>query len=118
MKKATANISNYKRLASVLLGVVMAVVIVFGQVTSYDAPENIQENEQQTNEDSSEDILVLKAADAIASSVQVNLTHQYYFISEIIFADEPSTSGWHIATPVLTTFMHTLFRQIISPNAP
>ena len=120
MKKAITDISNYKCGATLFFGVIMAVVITIGQISSYRTPDKAQNQEQldSTDDSSNNDILLLKAADAIATSVQVSLTHQYYFISEIIFAEEPGTSEWHTTTPVLTTYMHTIFRQIISPNAP
>lgn len=121
MKNTKATISNYKQLSTLILGLVMALVITVGQVTANNTSDKIQTQEQQdqqTDNDQAEEMLVLKAADAISTSVQVSLTHHYYFISEIIFDDQSKTDGWHIETPVLTTFMHTLFRQIISPNAP
>lgn len=117
--KRILNISNTKNSLVLILGVFAALTILSSQVYM-DQITPQYEVTQDTNTDDSGDHeqIMVKAADAVSSTVHITLTHQLYFIQEILLSEDDSEERTFIKLPKLSTFFTTLFRQIISPNAP
>jgi len=103
---------------TLIVGILAAVIILSGQVSNTQSvPTNVIT--QQADEDTEDQQKsVLKAVDAVATSAAVSITHQFYFITEIFLPQENHEESAQIELPKLSTFFTTLFRQIISPNAP
>jgi|GEM_PF-3165219 len=56
---------------------------------------------------------------AIVTTPGVNVHHEYYQIKEIVFDDDPSIGWIHDDRPQpKSSYRQTLFRRVISPNAP
>ena len=113
------NISRTKNTLVLILGLFAALTILSGQVYVNHVASNI-EIKQDANDDESgeQEQFIVKAADAVSSTVHISVSHQLYFIQEILLAGEESEESTFIKLPKLSTFFTTLFRQIISPNAP
>ena len=58
------------------------------------------------------------AEDAIASIVPLSVSHVLHFIADIFLPEKDKLNVEVDTTPELTTYFKTLFRRIISPNAP
>lgn len=102
-----------------VVGILAALTILSGQVYNIriSPPVEISQEETADTDDQPEQTTI-KAVDAVATTANVNLTHQFYFISEILHKEENHEESTYFELPKLSTFFTTLFRQIISPNAP
>ena len=103
-----------------IVGILAALTILSGQVytTQLAAPTEVVSQEDSATSDAEQQQVIVKTVDAVSTSASVSLTHQFYFISEILHIQENHEESTFFELPRLSTFFTTLFRQIISPNAP
>ena len=102
------------------MGVLIAMVLGMGQVnylTDTVEKPTVEQNEDE-NQDTSDEIIIVSAVDAISTSAQLVISHVFYFISENILSDSPKINSGYFEKPYLVSYLTTIFRQIISPNAP
>jgi hypothetical protein len=102
-----------------IVGILAALTISSGQVyqTQFTSPVEVGQDGNSEEADDQQHISI-QSVDAMATTAHVNLTHQFYFITEILHTEENHEESTHFELPKLSTFFTTLFRQIISPNAP
>lgn len=107
---------------TLVIGVLLAVILVSNQIISHYQENSVKEitksQDASTDEDSAAEVSFIQAVDAISSSVQMSLTHVFYFINEILLSDGSENITGYFEGPYLETYLNTIFRQIISPNAP
>ncbi|MEO1051804.1 MAG: hypothetical protein AAFX87_14335 [Bacteroidota bacterium] len=125
--KLIKDIQSKKKAAMLLLGLIAALFVSFGQVYSVQFPDHDQEvnaaHQSQADDDGQEqqDQEVVKAAyDVISSSVNqlVVSSDQYFHSNFALDKDEVKTSSSEVPHLKLSRYFKVLFRQIISPNAP
>jgi hypothetical protein len=119
MKKNTA------RTLTMIVGVITALVVVFSQVFYFDAPNYAkkeaktgQEKKKNKEDETGKSYVSLPSISQPTASTNVEADHALTFLQEILFENKKEP-GNHAAVPLsLGKFFHTLFRVIISPNAP
>ncbi|MCF6353273.1 MAG: hypothetical protein L3J06_09710 [Cyclobacteriaceae bacterium] len=75
-----------------------------------DAPNAKSEDHQSKVTVASQDVFLS------VSTIQVDQV--YHQIKEIVFGDDKKEKHTHVVTKYVSSFLKTLFRQVISPNAP
>ena len=103
-----------------MLGLLIAVLLGVGQVNSYsnDLAKHAVEQDADADTSESADLVMVSTVDALASSVLSLISHVFYFISENIVSEQADIASVYLEKPYLETYLNTIFRQIISPNAP
>ena len=117
-------IGRKNKLFSLILGLITAVVLVasqFSYVTEGDqmTPQPV-ENEPTTKDagDNHQETYLSIASFTLAPSITLHAAHEAIVIFEVALGEEPGQSVVD-NIPVFTgKLFHTLFRLIISPNAP
>lgn len=120
---------NMKReriqIGTLILGVITAVAIVLSQCFffQHQSPSNQKEvakSQQHQAGDQQQDnqAYISLPSTSLPSSTHVEVTQSSFFLFEILFEEStPSVSSSGV--PILVDkLFHTLFRAIISPNAP
>ncbi|UII33398.1 hypothetical protein LVD17_06130 [Fulvivirga ulvae] len=115
-------ISKYKQTIGIVIGIVAAVVILVSQSFYYDYMANAEvgvktEIGNETTDDQQPDILTI-SKDAVTTVVQFTITQVLHFIAELQLANSDEIQVEFDQKVELDTFFKTLFRLIISPNAP
>ena len=114
-------ISKYKQSIGIVIGIVAAVVILVSQSFYYDylaSADGVNtEISTENTDDQQPDILTI-GKDAVATVVQFTITHVLHFIAELQLANSDEIEIEFDQKVELDTFFKTLFRLIISPNAP
>jgi hypothetical protein len=105
-----------------IFGSLTAVVVIFTQLFLYEAPQEKPDSHvktEKTSDESSNDKVLLSAPQpSVLSSFHASLNHEAVFLFEILL-DVKEHKGWAPEVPVsLGKYFLTLFRAIISPNAP
>lgn len=108
---------------SLFFGIVTALVIVLSQLFWFQAAtftKKVAEVEQKadTTKGASEETQISLPSSSLPSTNTVVVEHDFTFLHEILFEKETSPE---VSKSVLQTagkFFQTLFRAIISPNAP
>jgi hypothetical protein len=105
-----------------IFGALTAVIVIVTQLFLYEAPQgklNSSVKTEKTSDENSGDKVLLSAPQpSVLSSFHANLSHEAVFLFEIIL-DVKEHKAWAPETPVsLGKYFITLFRAIISPNAP
>lgn len=117
--KGYSSIVRYKFNAGILLGMLAALVIVLTDITTVHVP--VQEDivsQTASDQDSGEDQQISAGKDLVATVSQLTLHHAWHFIASI-YTDEgqdQDTEGFEVRE--YNSWFRTLFRLIISPNAP
>jgi hypothetical protein len=102
-----------------IMGILAALTILSGQVYTTQLTPAVEVSQEDTSSsDTEHQQTIVKAVDAVSTSANVSLTHHFYFINEILHIEENHEESTFFELPKLSTFFTTLFRQIISPNAP
>lgn len=116
------NISKIKSSVSLITGVLAALVILFTQSFYFDyAAETQTESKVKTeqSDNTDEDQAILKiGSEAVAQVAQVSLQNALHFISNIYLDNSQQNHIEYKPKPLFNAYFHTLFRLIISPNAP
>lgn len=115
------NISGKNRLLVILLGFTVALFTLASGYVKTDIAEEKETKEvtQTSDKKSPESQATLSVFDAIPNVLQINLpTFLDILISEIEIVIEEKLEIDQIREKGTTEFFRTLFRRIISPNAP
>jgi hypothetical protein len=105
-----------------IFGSMTAVIVIVAQLFLYEGPQpekNSRVKTEKTSDESSGDKVLLSAPQpSVLSSFHASLNHEAVFLFEIIL-DVQERKPWAPEIPVsLGKYFLTLFRAIISPNAP
>lgn len=114
------NISKYKRSISLVMGVLAAMLIIFTQSFYFDyaaSADKKVKTEQSDSSDKEQTILKI-GSEAVAQVAQVSLQNVLHFISNIYLDNSEQNHIEYRPQPLFNAYFHTLFRLIISPNAP
>ncbi len=115
------NISQKNRILVLLLGFVVALfTLAAGYVEPTKSLDSSNEEVAQAADDQSpESQTYISAFDAIPNILQISLpAFEDYLIAEIILDTEDESVIFELKELGTTEFFKTLFRRIISPNAP
>ena len=112
-----------KHKAGILLGILAAVTILFSQSFYYSLSESdtFIQDEQKSSETKKADDKheVITSSNVLLSSIaQLNIEKIASFVIEIPFNDGVNFGNLRPEPGDYNTYFRTLFRQIISPNAP
>jgi hypothetical protein len=109
------------KILTLLAGIATAGVIVFSQLFYFQAANYCQEKadtEQQAQKKDGSETHISIPSSSISSSTHIELTHDLVFILDALFeSDSNEGEATSISLPA-NRFFQTLFRFIISPNAP
>ena len=111
MKKKTLS-----RIFMIASGILAAVIIVFSQ-SYYQQSELTQKNDSE-KKDKSEKVMVSAPSDAVTSNSLVKLSENTAISVPSSFSITEIKSFVKIEKKVFVRFFRTLFRVVISPNAP
>lgn len=115
-----------KRIQSItlILGSLLAVAIICAQLfqfqsaSSYASKKDIKTEQQQNEQSNSEESVITLPSFSLPTSVHVSLTQEAHYLFEILFEDVPEKTSNTEAPAFPEKLFNTLFRVIISPNAP
>lgn len=109
------------KILTLLAGIATAALIIFSQLFYFQAANYCQkkaETEQQAQKKGGNESHISIPSSSISSSSHVEITQDLSFVLEILFeGDSKEEEVTRISLPV-NRFFQTLFRFIISPNAP
>lgn len=118
-------LSKYKiRVGTVILGVFTAMVIIFGQLFYFQAAPYAKKEVKQETQDGqqadhdSQTFISQPSGSLPAASAQVEINHESFCIQEILFEDVDIDYPQDRIPLYVGKLLHTLFRTLISPNAP
>lgn len=114
------NISKFKRSVAFVTGILAAAVILFTQSFYFEYATDVEskvKTEQSDNSDQDQAILKI-GTEAVAQVAQVSLQNVLHFISNIYLDNSQQNHIEYRPKPLFNAYFHTLFRLIISPNAP
>lgn len=105
-----------------IFGSLTAVVVIFTQLFLYEGTQHTKDHgvktEKTSGESSGEKVFISGPQPSVLSSFDASLSHEAVFLFEILL-DNQEHKGWAPEVPVsLGKYFLTLFRIIISPNAP
>lgn len=114
------NISNYKHLVGISMGVITAFVILFTQsfYFNYVTDSKVEVKTEQADDSGETSLDLTISQDAVSSVVQININQILPYISDIHFTLEDQGNFEIISVPELNKYFRALFTLIISPNAP
>lgn len=106
---------------TLLAGIVTAGVIVFSQLFYFQAAtycqEKVDTKQHDPTSDSPESYISIPSS-TISSTCNVEIHQDLSSVSEILFEKQSDEESNNIISLPVNKFFHTLFRFIISPNAP
>lgn len=109
------------RILTLLAGIVTAAVIVFSQLFYFQAATYCQkkaETTEQSQKEGSKESYISIPSSTISSTSTIDLNQSVSFVLETLFEDEgDQKTAPEVELPVSRLFQ-TLFRFIVSPNAP
>ena len=113
---------NRIRIWTMIMGIITALVIVFSQLFFYQnanySKKEIKKGEEQKEQNSSDETYITPPSVSQSFSTHVEGDQKSSYLFEILF-EEDEVENKPIEIPrSLGKFFHTLFRVIISPNAP
>lgn len=120
MKTRNTNKGNIKHVTGIAIGILAAVVILFSQSFYFEYVANIEGKatvEHSSDVDSSETVLKM-AHQALSTVVQFAIHNVLHFISQIYIENNTELEVKIENSISFDSFFQTLFRLIISPNAP
>lgn len=116
--------NNKTRAFTIVAGVLTAVAIILSQLFYYQGAqfckkEQTSENhEKKAPADEPEEAFVAGPSTSVLTSTHVDLTHKTFVLFEILFPEKEEDVYQSDLPLTLGKYFHTLFRIIISPNAP
>lgn len=109
------------KILTLLAGIATAGVIIFSQLFYFQAANYCQQkvdSEQQAHKKDGTESYISIPSSSISSSSHIEITQDLSFVLEILFEGESKEEEvTRISVPVNQIFQ-TLFRFVISPNAP
>lgn len=103
------------------MGLLSAVAILATDVTSFSYQELVEthaQNDDTADGEEKENTQITAEKNLVASVSQLTIQHGWHFIAEIYFDDEQDYDITGLDVKKYNTWFRTLFRAIISPNAP
>ncbi len=119
--KGYSSIVRFKFRTGILLGLLAAVAILATDITSVSYQAVIESHAQADDTANGEDqdnTQITAEKNLVASVSQLTIHHGWHFIAEIYFDDEQDRDISGLDVREYNTWFRTLFRTIISPNAP
>jgi hypothetical protein len=111
------NISSIKRSSSLIFGLAMAFLLFFQQPFLVENPNKSDNTEQSEQEKPDAEYRVM-SYEVLLPVMQFNLFHSFDLILEIPNPDKQDFTLLEYVEKAFHNYFHTLFRLIISPNAP
>ncbi|ADR21980.1 hypothetical protein MATR_03850 [Marivirga tractuosa] len=115
--KRKNNIQSVKRSGSLIFGLAMAVLLFFQQPYVTDISDKVEKTEQSEKEKPQAEYRML-AYDVLLPVMQFNLFHSFDLLLEIPNLNTEDFTILESVEKAYHNYFHTLFRLIISPNAP
>jgi len=109
------------RIATLMLGTITALVIVFSQLFYFQAADYCQQKaktDQHTESSKEEATYISIPSSTISSSQTIQLNQDFTFVLEILFDGDEEQPERGYPTVSLGKIFRTLFSVIIAPNAP
>ena len=109
------------RILTLLAGIVTAGVIVFSQLFYFQAANYCQEKvdtEQHDQKADAPETYISIPSSTISSTTSIEINQDISFVLETLLEGESEEETDHSVSILANKFFHTLFRFIISPNAP
>lgn len=108
------------KILTLLAGIVAAGIIVFSQLFYFQAANYCQEKVDTEQHDQKSDLpeSYISIPSTISSTSNVEIHQTPTFILETLLEKEVDAESDHTISLPVNKFFHTLFRFIISPNAP
>ena len=108
---------------TLFFGILTAMVIVLSQLFWFQTAtltKKVAETEQKSDaaKEAPQEAQISLPSSSLPSSNTVVVEHDFSFIHEILFEKENSPEASKSVVLTAGKFFHTLFRAIISPNAP
>lgn len=102
-----------------ILGIIVSVILLGSEISVFvNDPDKALANKDLSDEEQQSENIFQIDHTAINSVVQINVEHELHVIMEVLL---PGDGTWSCAVYRIlpeSHFLKTLFRQIISPNAP
>lgn len=115
-------IAVFKEYLALAFGVIAAIAIIcsqtFPQSTQLDQSEKKSELPAQSDDDSDHHEIPTISKNVVSTFVQVTLTQSLHFISDIYQPEGDEVNVQLDQKVNFNSYFKTLFRLIISPNAP
>lgn len=80
--------------------------------------DEFTQNQESSSSEESTPEFFLMAYNAIVPAIQLHVDHDLYFIFDIPLVEENEYQIFSDTVSFVNSYFQTLFRQIISPNAP
>lgn len=107
------------RYAALVLGILVAVSIVFSQYAQLSLEKEKVKTEQATNQNNdAETAEAIPSLTSLPSHTVINFSHEVFCLFEIVFAGEQTSRQDPVVVYPVNKFFSTLLSVIISPNAP
>ncbi len=109
------------RILTLFAGVVTASVIIFSQLFYFQAATYCQERvdiEQHDQKEGTAESYISIPSSTISSTSHIEISQDLNFVLEILFERKPDEEIITRISHPVNRFFQTLFRFIISPNAP
>lgn len=116
--------STYKQSSAALLVILLGMsVLVYHTAQTYVnvlyvSQVKAKEDSSTKKDKQSSEKQVYASPDVILSVSSIHLDQEFYQIKEIVFGAEEDSEDIPHVTEHYTSYFRTLFRQVISPNAP
>ncbi|WKV13609.1 hypothetical protein [Marivirga harenae] len=106
-----------KQTGSLIFGLALAILLFFQQPYSIENQDELNQTEQKEQKEPAAEFQVM-SYDVLLPVMQFNLFHSFDLILEIPNPDKEDFTLLEYVEKAYHNFFHTLFRLIISPNAP
>lgn len=115
--KRKNNIQSIKQSGSLIFGLAMAMLLFFQQPYVTGNSAKLEKTEQSEKEKPQAEYRML-AYDVVLPVMQFNLFHSFDLLLEIPNPNKEDFTMLECVEKAFHNYFHTLFRLIISPNAP
>jgi len=115
--KRNNNKQSIKQSGSLIFGLAMAMLLFFQQPYVAEISDKVEKTEQSEKEKPEAEYRML-AYDVLLPVMQFNLFHSFDLLLEIPNPNKENLTILECVEKAYHNYFHTLFRLIISPNAP
>ncbi len=112
------------QLLTMTAGTLLTIAIVFAQITGFDttSPDNVKteqgENSTADNQTTDADAVISLPSFSLPAPVTLSSDLEGHLLFEILFEEQEQENTENIGSDLPRRLLVTLFRFIISPNAP
>jgi flagellar basal body-associated protein FliL len=113
--------NNKQKNWTIFFGIITALVVVFTQLFWFQAADFSRKSaktEQQADASTETEAHISLPSTSLTTPNTIQVEQDFSFIHEILFEKESEKKPAQTLVSVAGKFFHTLFRAIISPNAP